>query len=211
VRLLFVRHGITQDNLDGYYTGQTDPPLTELGERQAAAVGAYLASEKLHVIISSDLQRARDTARAIVRYHNLPVLEDPDLREISMGEWEGLSPEQIQTRNIEAWKDVQSNQIDHAPPGGENYAQLRERAARALKRSQESFAEQTVLWVTHGELIGATLCYALGLDPSYHRCFQRDNTSVTELRFGQGLPVIVRLNDTSHLHTQIKSSGLYLI
>lgn len=107
MRLLFVRHGITQDNLDGYYTGQTDTPLTELRERQAAAVGEYLASEKLQVIISSDLQRARDTARAIVHYHNLPVLEDPDLREISMGEWEGLSPEQIQTGNIEAWKYAQ--------------------------------------------------------------------------------------------------------
>jgi broad specificity phosphatase PhoE len=197
-----VRHGITQDNINGCYSGQRDTPLTELGECQAASVGEYLATEKLDVILSSDLQRARNTARAIARYHHLPLLENPDLREISMGEWEGLSPEQIRARDIEEWKYVKSDPVNHAPPGGETYARLRERAARALKRCQEKYAGQTVLWAAHGELIGMTLCHALGLDFSYLDCFQRNNASVTELQFGHGLPVIVRLNDTSHLRSE---------
>jgi len=69
VRLLLVRHGITQHNIKDMYTGQTDAPLTELGERQAAAAARYLASEKIDLIVSSDLQRARYTALAIAEHH----------------------------------------------------------------------------------------------------------------------------------------------
>ena len=199
MRLLLVRHGITQHNLNGQYTGQTDAPLSDLGERQIKAVGKYLAQEKVDVIFSSDLQRARDTAREIARHHDLPVLEDPDLREISMGTWEGLTPEQIKARDLESWKYVRSDPARHAPPGGESFLQLHARAARALQRCQEQYTGQTVLWATHGGFIGATICSALKLDSSYRHCFRHENTSITEIRFGDGLPSIERLNDITHL------------
>lgn len=199
MRLLLVRHGITQYNIDRRYMGQTDAPLTELGERQAVAVGNYLAQEKVDVILSSDLQRARNTARAIAQHHNLPVLEDRDLREISMGEWEGLSVPQIQARDSAAWTFVRSDPANHAPPGGENFSQLRDRAAKVLRYCQENYMGQTVLWTTHGGLIGTTICHILSLDLSYRRCFRSKNTSITEIHLGEELPVIERLNDTAHL------------
>jgi broad specificity phosphatase PhoE len=205
VRLLLVRHGITQNNIDGHYTGQSDIPLSELGRRQALAVGSYLANEELDVIISSDLQRARDTARAIARHHNLPVLEDPDLREISMGTWEGLSREQIQARDHEEWIYVSSDPIHHAPAGGETFAQLGERAARALQRCQENYVGKTILWATHGGFIEAVICHALKLGLHYRRCFRHDNTAVTELHFLHELPIIARMNDTAHLRVALKT------
>lgn len=199
MRLLLVRHGVTDHNINRQITGQSDVPLTELGRDQVRAVGKYLAREKLDAIFSSDLQRARDTAREIARHHNLPVLEDPDLREIHMGEWEGLTIEEIQARDLEGWKHVRSDPVRHAPPGGETFFQLQERAARALQRCQERHAGQTVLWATHGGLIGTTVCQALQLDLTYRHCFRHENTSITELRFGKGLPLIERLNDVAHL------------
>ncbi len=199
MRLLLVRHGLTENNIKRQMTGQSDVPLSEVGRRQARAVGKYLAREKLDVIFSSDLQRARDTAREIARYHNLPVLEDPDLREIGMGEWEGLTVEEIQARDLEAWKYVRRDPARHAPPGGENFFQLQERAARALRRCQEKYPGRTVLWTTHGGLIGAAVCHALQLDLIYRHCFRHENTSITELRFGEGLPLIERMNDIAHL------------
>jgi broad specificity phosphatase PhoE len=201
LQLLLVRHGVTAYNLTGRYTGQADVPLTELGQRQAVAVGKYLADEQLDVIISSDLQRARDTALAIAQYHKLPVLEDPELREISMGEWEGYTPEEIQARNIAEWTNVRSKPITIAPPGGESWEKLYERAGRALRAYQEVYAEQTVLWTTHGALIEAALCHALKLDLSYRHCFRQENTSISELTFDGALPTIVRLNDTAHLRS----------
>jgi broad specificity phosphatase PhoE len=199
LRLLLVRHGITQYNIKDMYTGQTDAPLTELGERQAAAAGKYLASEKIDLIVSSDLQRTRYTALAIARHHNLPVLEDPDLREVHMGAWEGFTPEQIQKRNLAEWTAVRSDPINIAPPGGESFTQVRARAAKALQRYQELYAGKTVLWATHGGFIGILFCQALKLDLTYRHCFRHDNTSISELVFKQELPWITRLNDTAHL------------
>lgn len=208
MRLLLVRHGITQHNINGHYTGQTDAPLSELGKRQALAVAKYLADEKLDVIISSDLQRARDTARAIAHHHNLPVLEDPDLREISMGTWEGLNPEQIQAMNIEEWTYVRSDPIHRAPTGGESFAQVGERAARALQRCRENYAGKTILWATHGGFIEAAICHALKLGLHYRRCFRHDNTAVTELHFIHELPVVARMNDTAHLRVLVKTAAI---
>lgn len=199
MRLLLIRHGITQHNIDGMYTGQTDAPLTELGERQAEAAGKYLASEKIDVIVSSDLQRTRHTAMAIARHHHLPVLEDPNLREIGMGSWEGFTPAQIQARNLAEWNAVRGDPIHVAPPGGESFTQLQERASRAQQHYLEHYADQTVLWATHGGFIGIFFCHALKLGLQYRHCFRHDNTSISELLFEQELPWIMRLNDTAHL------------
>lgn len=199
MRLLLIRHGITQNNLSGQYTGQDDVPLSNLGRQQAAAVGNYLSQEKLDIIFSSDLQRARDTALAIAHHHNLPVMEDADLREISMGEWEGLHPQEIQERHIEEWTYVRSDPINRAPTGGETFAEVGQRAARALRRCREKYEGQNVLWATHGGFIEAAICQALKLDLTYRRCFRHDNTAITELHFTQELPRIARMNDTAHL------------
>ncbi len=199
MHLLLVRHGITQHNIEGLYTGQYDAPLTELGERQAIAVGNYLAGEKIDVIFSSDLQRARRTAQAIAEHHNLPVLEDADLREINMGEWENHSGEQIRQRNLEEWNAVRQDPINVAPTGGETFRQLSERASRITERCLEEYPDQTVLWVTHGGFIQSAICHAMKLDLSYRHCFRHYNTSVSELHFRRDLPWIIRLNDIAHL------------
>ena len=199
MRLLLVRHGITQYNVDNLYTGQTDVPLSELGERQAQAAGKYLATEKIDLIVSSNLQRTRYTAQAIAQHHKLPVLEDPDLREIGMGTWEGFTPEQIQARNLAEWTAVRGDPVHIAPPGGETFIQLQERASKALQRYQERYTDKTVLWATHGGFIGILFCHALKLAPHYRHCFRHDNTSISELIFKQELPWITRLNDTAHL------------
>jgi alpha-ribazole phosphatase len=199
LRLLLVRHGITQNNVDSTYTGQADVPLTELGKRQASAVGRYLAQEQLDVILSSDLQRALITASEIARHHHLSVLAEPDLREICMGEWEGLSAQEVQERNPAEWTYVRNDPINHAPTGGESFAQVKRRAARTLRRCLENYRGKTVLWSTHGGFIEAALCHALKLDLTYRRCFHHNNTAVTELDFTQELPIIERMNDTGHL------------
>lgn len=199
MRLLLIRHGITKNNIERAYTGQIDAPLTELGEQQAVAAGKYLATEKIDLIVSSDLQRAHNTALAIAQHHKLEVLDDPDLREIGMGAWEGLTHTQIQERDPAEWTLVRSDPVTIAPPGGENFLQLRERVGRALQRYQTSHPGKTVLWATHGGFLGVLFCYALKLDLTYRHCFRHDNASISELVFEHDLPHIMRLNDTAHL------------
>ena len=198
MRLLLVRHGLTLSNVQGRYTGQSDVPLTEMGERQAEAVGKRLATEALDVIVSSDLQRARDTAEAIARYHNLPVRDDADLREASLGEWEGLTYSEVSTlyRELVLQRREDPN---FSAPGGESVIQIRDRVARARTRWQSHYPNSTVVWVTHAGVIEVSLCLLLGIDLKHRRQFHHSNASITEFDLSRDYGILTSLNNTEHL------------
>jgi broad specificity phosphatase PhoE len=197
VRLFLVRHGVTMYNFQARYTGQADIPLSPLGVRQAEAVGLRLASEHIDAVVSSDLQRARVTAQAIARHHDLPVQEDADLRETGLGNWEGLTFAEVRARNSEqlVYWHLEPNA---APHGGETMFQVRDRAERALARWQTNYPEGTVVWSTHGGFIGIMLCHLLGLDLTHRRQFVLGNTSITAVDFSRGYPILLYVNETAH-------------
>jgi alpha-ribazole phosphatase len=199
VRLLLVRHGATLNNAQQRYTGQSDIPLSELGERQVAALADRLATESFDCIVTSDLRRAFATAEVIAAGHDVPLRREPALREISMGEWEGRTREEViavAPREHERWH---ADPVHHAPPRGETIAQVRDRLAKALERSYDAYPESTVLWVTHGGVIGILLCHLLGMDLNRRWQFRRDNASITELEIAPDYAIIHRTNDTLHL------------
>lgn len=200
MRLLIVRHGATPNNLETRFTGQLDVPLSPLGERQAALVGDALAGEEIAAIVSSDLRRARATAEAIARHHRLAVRDDPDLREIGMGVWEGRTLAEVEAQDAALLKRWTEDPLAYAPAGGETVAGARERIVRALGRWAALFPDgRTVLWVTHGGVIGVLLCHLLGMDLKRRGQFRRDNAAINEIAIGEGFPLIIRLNDTAHL------------
>lgn len=199
MRLLLARHGATLNNVEARYTGQTDIPLSPLGERQAEALASRLAREPLTAIVSSDLARARATADAVARRTGLPVTLDADLREVSLGAWEGRTLADLEAREADALRRWRADGATFAPPGGETFTVLRERLLRALARTVERYPGETVLWVTHGAAIGVLLCHVVGIELSRGWQFRRDNASITELDVAAGRTVIARLNDTAHL------------
>lgn len=199
MRLLLARHGATPNNAEQRYTGQSDVPLSPLGERQAEALAQRLATEWLDGIVASDLSRARATAEAIARFHRVPVHLDADLREISMGEWEGSTYAEILDREPEAMRIWQADPTSYAPPGGETVAQVRDRLVAALERWRQAYPKGTVVWVTHGGVIGILLCQLLGMDLNRRWQFRRDNAALTELDLGDDYAILMRLNDLSHL------------
>jgi len=200
LRLILVRHGETPYNTQHRITGQTDVPLNPLGQQQAELVGAYLARDTIDVIVSSDLQRTRATASAIARTHDLPVEEDADLREIAMGVWEGLTGQEITARFPDSrvrWSDDPKHYA--IPDGGETITQVQERVARAVERWQTRYPDATVVWATHGGLIGITVCHLLNLDISRRWQFRHENASITEFFLAPGRVILTRLNETAHL------------
>jgi len=215
MRLVLVRHGATPNNLDARYTGQSDIAMSELGERQAAALAARLASRlaarRFDTLVSSDLARARGTAERLAAALSLPLQFDPDLREVGMGEWEGRSVAEVAARYRHALAAWERDPIRFAPPGGESLEQFVARIRRSLARWTNGSAGDTVLMVTHGGVIGVAVCLALGLPLDFRRRIGRDNTSITELELDRavegegGMPLaprnahLVRLNDTAHL------------
>jgi alpha-ribazole phosphatase len=199
MRLLLVRHGQTLYNQQSRYTGQSDIPLSPQGKRQATLLAQRLLKEPLNVIVASDLQRASNTAQIIAEPHTLPVYEDPALREMSLGAWEGSTYAEILAQDeafVTLWR---TDPINYAPPGGETVAQLNHRIADSLQRWHSQYPESTVLWVTHAGVIGTLICYLLDIDLNNRRKFRCDTTSITEFDIGPDYAILMRTNDTAHL------------
>jgi probable phosphoglycerate mutase len=162
--LLLLRHGQSEWNALGRWQGQADPPLSPLGEEQARDAARRLAALGFTAVVSSDLSRARQTAAILAGSLGLPVDLDPDLREIDVGDWEGLTRAEIEASWPGALADWSAGRSD-APLGGESRFHLVARARAALARAAAAAAPgERVLVVSHGALI-RHLDRLLGVEP----------------------------------------------
>jgi probable phosphoglycerate mutase len=147
-RIVLVRHGQSTWNADGRWQGQADPPLSALGEAQAAAAAA--ACPLVDAVIASDLLRARRTAEIIAASRSFgPVRVEPRLRETFTGEWTGLTRDEID----EQWPGWLA--ADRRPSGFEAWEAVAERASGALHDLHTTHTGQTVLAVAHAGVIRA--------------------------------------------------------
>jgi probable phosphoglycerate mutase len=147
-RLLLIRHAQSAWNETGRWQGHADPPLSDLGRRQAAMAAARVGA--VDAIVASPLERARATAAILAAAVGIePVVIDDDLIERDVGEWSGLTRAEIE-RDWPGYLDE-----DRRPPGFEPDDALVVRGLAALDRIAATFAGGDVLVVTHGGLIGA--------------------------------------------------------
>ncbi|HEU5089765.1 MAG TPA: histidine phosphatase family protein [Roseiflexaceae bacterium] len=208
MRILFVRHGETEWNASLRYQGHADIPLNDRGLAQARAAARRLATYNVAAIYTSDLARAAGTAAQIGEVLGLAPRPMPDLREIHVGQWEGLTPEELYRRYPDHMREYDRDPARTVRLGGESYAQLQERALRALTAIAEANpAADTVVAVSHGGTIRALLCHVIGLDLKYFGRMWLDNGSFTELRQASSGWRLLRLNDAAHLEGTTLASG----
>ena len=169
--LLLVRHGETDWNADGRLQGHTDRPLSDFGRRQARQLAEELAEEKLDAIYASDLSRARETAEIVAARLGADVLPVRDLREIDVGEWEGLTWPEIEARYPEGARSWRER--GYGWESGESYEQLGERVVAALTQIAADHPEERVLVVGHGGTIRATRAFIEGLSVPESRARSR--------------------------------------
>ncbi|RME88118.1 MAG: alpha-ribazole phosphatase [Anaerolineae bacterium] len=158
-RLYLIRHGETDWNVEGRWQGQANVPLNARGRAQAARLAQALKDVPFDAVYSSDLARARETAEALARLKGLPVHEDPRLREIHQGEWQGMLVTEIQARYAERFERRKSDPLRVAPPGGETVAKVRERVVRALEEILAKHPGGTVAVVSHGFALAVALAH----------------------------------------------------
>jgi alpha-ribazole phosphatase len=198
MRLLLVRHAETEESARGRCYGSLDVGLSPLGRAQCGALAELLAAEPLAAVVTSPRERAVETARAIAASHGLAVDVDADLRELDFGELEGRTYDEIAATLPELYAEWMTNPTRLTFPGGESYADLGERALRAVASARRRLAGGTVAFVTHGGVVRAILAEALGMPDERIFRIAVDPASVSLVEWRDGVPVVLALNRTAY-------------
>ena len=165
--ILLARHGETDWNREGRWQGWADPPLNELGRKQAQELADQLRTTPFDAVYSSDLRRARETAELVAAPHGMPVTADAGLREINVGSWSGLTRAEIELRFP-----------DGERPGGETREEHLARVLQAVEGIARAHPGERVLVVSHGGTMRALRTHVS--DEPLHPI---ENCGVIELHF----------------------------
>jgi probable phosphoglycerate mutase len=203
VRLLLIRHGHvdfgSRDFTASERGRQWDPPLDERGRGQADRLAARLAlMDPPGGVFVSPLRRCRETLDPYLRQAGLQAEVLPDLGEVFVGEWEGVSFEEIISGDEELARRFREQEpMFGLAPGGESGTELRARVIPTIERCISRIGSGTALVCTHGGVINAYLGHVLGVDQDMF--FLPDNTSFNTVLAAQDRREIRFLNDVRHL------------
>lgn len=163
-RLIYlVRHGETESQGEGRrYIGHTDLALSAEGARQTRCLGRELSEVQLSAICCSDLQRSLNTAQAVAEGRNVSIWTRSDLREVNLGEWEGLTFDEARRRYPQEFHRRGVDITEHRPPGGESFTDCSRRAVAAFADILGS-TSGNLLIVGHAGVNRVILCYLLGM------------------------------------------------
>lgn len=198
-KLILVRHAETDWNKESKYQGQKDVNLNATGKSQAEKLGKYLADKKIDVIYSSDLKRASETAGIVNKYHKLQIEKDQRLREISFGDWEGMTYGEIKEVYPDNFRKWFENPVLTAPPAGETLSEFEKRIINIFSEIIEASDGRSVSVFTHGGVIKVYLSYLLGVSVQNYWQFKVSSTGVSIVSIYGEKPIIESVNITEHL------------
>ena len=199
-KIYLVRHAEAEGNLYRLAQGQFDGLVTKRGYDQIRALRRRFEGIHIDAVYSSDLFRARTTARAVSEPRQLPVILREELRELALGWWEGLTWQEIGQRDPEQLRCFHTDLSRLHVEGGESGAQTRDRVMAELERIGAAHEGQTVAVFSHGAAIRTVIGTLRGLElAEMDQQLLGDNTSVTLLAWEEGQLREVWANDRSHL------------
>ena len=191
-RLILVRHSEPQEDARGRCYGSLDIGLSASGREHARALAARLARLAYEAVYTSPRLRARETAEPVAAVHSLDLVADDRLRELDFGALEGRTYDEIAESEPELYRAWMSTPTQVRFPGGESFADLKERAIDALDRIRQ--AHETAVIVTHGGVLRAGVATWLSMpDEAIFRLDQRYG-GVTIVDWVEGVPLIRLLN-----------------
>ena len=149
--MLLARHGETEWNREGRWQGHADVALNERGREQARELATWLADQPIDVIVSSDLRRAHETALLVAEVKRMPVSTNVGLREIDVGRWSGLTPDEIAT----CFPGMTTHD-------GESNEQHLARVVATFRRIASEHRGKRLLIVSHGKTLRVIRRHAVG-------------------------------------------------
>jgi broad specificity phosphatase PhoE len=163
-RVYLMRHGEVRNGGEKRYNGHIDIDITENGREQMWRLAGMLAGEKIAAVYSSDLIRSAKGADIISRSLGLTYTPLRDLRERSVGKWEGLTAEEIKERFPGEYTAWRADLLNYRPPDGECLLDVRERILPVYRKLVGSHLGQAVAMLLHGGVNRIIIADALGLD-----------------------------------------------
>lgn len=188
--LILVRHGRTALNATRCLLGRLDVPLDELGERQAAALGASPVFADVTRVVASPLGRARQTAEALGR----PVEVDPRWIEIDYGIYDGLPLDDVPSDLFDSWRA----DVEWTPEGGESMGAMGRRVREACEELWVDAAKEDIAVVSHVSPIKAAIGWSMGLANDVNFSLFIDTASVHRVGPGRYGPSLRSVNETFH-------------
>ena len=205
-----VRHGQTNWNILGKTQGHGNSDLTPKGENQALELSKAIKEYPIDYIYSSDLGRALQTAEIIGSTIGVDIIQTPSLREMGFGDWEGLLIEEIKkdhAKTYETWRN-QPHLVNI--PNGETLHIIKDRVDAFIKELNEKYDNKHILLVSHSVTVRVMLLSFLnsGVENIYR--IKQDNTALNIVEYRDYGPVVIKMNDTSHMknNEKINNSAL---
>jgi len=194
-----MRHGQTAPETPWRFLGQRDAALSDAGRAQAAAWRDTLRGVDFAGAWCSDLARCRDTATIILEGRDLTATPLPGLREISLGEWDGLTVAEVKSRYPGLYEARGADIAGFRPPGGESFADLSGRAWEALETLLATAGtgnnpEANLLVVAHAGVNRTIMARVLGMPLENLFRLDQDHGCLNILSFGPGGPRLTRAN-----------------
>jgi len=206
-RLVAIRHGETDWNVDTRIQGQIDIGLNANGRWQAQRLGQALADERIDAVYSSDLGRALETAHALAREAGVPVQPQIALRERAFGIFEGLTFAEIEQRFPDEARRWRQRDAGFGPQGGETLREFYARAVAAVADLAARHRGQHIAVVTHGGVLDALYRAATRIPLDAPRTWQVGNASINRLLHGDDGFTLVGWSDAFHLEVPALDEG----
>ena len=195
MRLVLVRHAETDTSTRGRCYGSLDVGLSPIGRSQCESLARALMPETISTIVTSPRVRAVETATAIAEPHGVAVRVDVDLQELDFGELEGRTYDEIAESLPDLYAEWMTQPTRVRFPGGESYADLANRAARAVRSLRGELDGRTAVAVTHGGVIRSVLSAVLGIPADRIFRIAVDPASLSIVEWVEGTPVVRVVNE----------------
>ena len=199
VKLILVRHALTVDNQKSRLSGHIDSSISEEGKEQIDKITNYLKDFDIDKIYTTTSSRTKDTVKKLSELKSIEIIEKESLKEISFGDFEGLTFDEIKDKYPKEFQDMIEKGYEYKYPNGESLIDSYNRVCIELDNIISNNDDRTILICSHGGTIRNIITYLISNSYKYHWNFKIDNGSVTILEVQDGFTVITAINNTSFI------------
>ena len=199
VKLILVRHALTVDNQKSRLSGHIDSSISEEGKEQIDKITNYLKDFDIDNIYTTTSSRTKDTVKKLSELKSIEIIEKESLKEISFGDFEGLTFDEIKDKYPKEFQDMIEKGYEYKYPNGESLIDSYNRVCIELDNIISNNDDRTILICSHGGTIRNIITYLISNSYKYHWNFKIDNGSVTILEVQDGFTVITAMNNTSFI------------